>query len=188
MIAIRPERAEDGVSIFGVHAAAFATDAEARLVQALRVGGRAVVSLVAEAAGAVVGHALFSLVTVDPRPGPRPGVGLAPLAVVPAQRRRGIGARLVAAGLEAGRRAGVGFAVVLGAPAYYSRFGFRRARAVGLGNEYGVDEEFMVLELQAGALAGVSGVVRYSPEFSMVTGAADAFRAAGRAEGAPPRW
>jgi putative acetyltransferase len=188
MIAIRPERAEDGEAIFGVHAAAFPTDAEARLVQVLRAGGKAVVSLVAEAAGAVVGHVLFSPVTVDDRPGPRPGVGLAPLAVVSAQQRRGIGARLVAAGLEASRRAGMGFAVVLGEPAYYTRFGFRRARAAGLGNDHGVDEEFMVLELQAGALAGVSGVVRYGPEFAMVTGAADAFRAAGQAEGAPSRW
>jgi putative acetyltransferase len=68
--------------------------------------------------------------------------------VLPAQQRRGIGGQLVEAGLEACRRAGCGFAVVLGEPGYYHRFGFRRARTEGLGNEYGVDEEFMVLELR----------------------------------------
>jgi putative acetyltransferase len=127
-----------------------------------------VVSLVAEAAGAVVGHVLFSPVAVDPQPGPSLGVGLAPLAVVPGQQRRSIGSRLVASGLEACLRGGFGFAVVLGAPGYYHRFGFRRARAEGLCNEYGIDEEFMVLELRPGALTGVSGVVRYDPEFSAV--------------------
>lgn len=41
-------------------------------------------------------------------------------------------------------------------------------RAGGMRNEYGVDEEFMVLELQPGARIGASGVVRYGPEFAAV--------------------
>ena len=171
MIAIRPGTAEDMEAIVGVHFAAFPTDAEARLVQALCVGGKAVVSLVAGVAGTIVGHVLFTPVWIDSEPGSSLGVGLAPLAVLPAQQRRGIGGRLVEAGLEACRRAGLGFAVVLGEPDYYGRFGFRHARTRGLGNEYGVDEAFMVLELRPGALAGVSGVVRYSSEFdALATG------------------
>lgn len=97
-----------------------------------------------------------------------PGVGLAPLAVRHPFQRRGIGARLVEGGLAACSCAGLAFVVVLGEPRYYSRFGFRRARAHGLGHEYGADEEFMVLELRPGALAGVSGVVRYAAEFAAV--------------------
>ena len=128
----------------------------------------AVVSLVAEASATVVGHVLFSPVTVEPSPGSCLGVGLAPLAVRPALQRRGIGARLVDSGLEASRRAGFGFVVVLGEPRYYQRFGFQRALTEGLRNEYGVDEECMVLELQPGALIGASGVVRYGPEFAAV--------------------
>jgi putative acetyltransferase len=166
--AIRPESAEDAQAIFGVHVAAFATDAEARLVQALRASGKVTVSLVAQIEGGVVGHVLFSAVSVDLQPGPARGVGLAPLAVLPAHQRRGIGGRLVEGGLEACCRAGFGFVVVLGDPRYYHRFGFRPARAEGLGSEYGVDEQFMVRELRAGGLADVAGVVRYAPEFSTV--------------------
>ena len=58
--------------------------------------------------------------------------------------------------------------VVLGHPHYYRRFGFRRARDAGLENEYGADEDFMVLELRPDALRGVTGLVKYSPEFSML--------------------
>ncbi len=53
----------------------------------------------------------------------------------------------------------------LGDPAYYSRFGFVRAAAFGLQNEYGVADEFMVLPLHETALEGVSGMVKYLPEF-----------------------
>ena len=137
-------------------------------MNALRAAGKAVVSLVAEASATVVGHVLFSPVTVEPSPGSCLGVGLAPLAVRPALQRRGIGARLVESGLAACRRAGFGFVVVLGGPRYYRRFGFRRALAGGMRNEYGADEEFMVLKLQPGALIGASGVVRYGPEFAAV--------------------
>jgi putative acetyltransferase len=55
--------------------------------------------------------------------------------------------------------------VVLGDPAYYRTFGFERASVRGLGNEYGTDEEFMVLELRAGGLPP-AGIVRYAPEFA----------------------
>ena len=160
-----------------MHVAAFPSDAEARLVAALQASGNAPVSVVAEVDARVVGHVLFTPVSIQgastPGPGGRPAcrsacAGLAPLAVRPEFQRRGIGARLVEAGLHACRAAGFGSVVVLGDPRYYRRFGFRRALAHGLGNEYGVDEEFMVLELQPGALAGVFGVVKYGSEFAPV--------------------
>ncbi|HSK83832.1 MAG TPA: hypothetical protein VK902_10625 [Rubrobacter sp.] len=56
-------------------------------------------------------------------------------------------------------------AVVLGEPGYYSRFGFGRASGCGIGNEYGVDEPFMVVELKKGALDETSVTVKYQPEF-----------------------
>ena len=45
--------------------------------------------------------------------------------------------------------------VVLGEPGYYTRFGFERASGHGLGNEYGVDDYFMVAELRSEVLDGV---------------------------------
>jgi putative acetyltransferase len=159
----------DRQAIFAVHAAAFPTDAEARLVDALRAAGKARVSLVAEVGGAIAGHVLFSPVAVEISADGWPGAGLAPLAVRPTLQRRGIGGLLVESGLEACRRAGFGFVVVLGEPRYYGRFGFRRARDLDLRSEYGADEEFMARELCAGGLAGVTGLVRYAPEFTALT-------------------
>jgi putative acetyltransferase len=160
---IRAEQTEDRQAIWMVHTAAFPTDGEAQLVDALRAGGKATVSLVAEQDGAIVGHVLFSPVTGASG---RPGVGLAPVAVLPAWQRRGIGSKLIEAGIVACRDAGIGFIVVLGHAGYYPRFGFRKASDFGLANEYDADEEFMVLELQPGALMGERGLVRYAAEFA----------------------
>jgi putative acetyltransferase len=141
---------------------------EADLADALRVHVDPAISLVAEdeADGAIVGHILFSPVT--PGDGsPIRIAGLAPMAVLPARQRGGIGSQLVSSGLAHCRERGFVAAVVLGHAAYYPRFGFRPASTFGLRCEYDVpDEVFMALELEPGALAGLSGTVRYHPVFA----------------------
>jgi putative acetyltransferase len=89
------------------------------------------------------------------------------MAVRSAWQRRGIGSRLVRAGLEECRRAGHGsVVVVLGHPEYYPRFGFVPASRHGVTWEHPAPAEaFMLLELRPGALGGRGGVVRYAPEF-----------------------
>lgn len=115
--------------------------------------------------GEVVGHVLFSEVSLEPPAESFRAVGLAPLAVLPNHQRRGIGSRLIHDGLDACRNAGYDAVMVLGHSTYYPRFGFVRASDYGLDNEYGVDEAFMVMELVQGSLVGRSGMVRYAPEF-----------------------
>lgn len=193
MISIRAERPEDHAAVRRLNREAFDGPAEARIVDALRERCEQILSLVAvdpdegdpedggpEGGGAVVGHILFSPVSVDPdspgapagRTAP-PGMGLAPMAVLPGRQRRGIGTALVERGLamlrrkSAGREPSCAFVVVLGHPDYYPRFGFRPASGFGLRSPWeGVpDEAFMALELHPGALDGVRGVVRYRDEF-----------------------
>ncbi|MDR3620076.1 MAG: N-acetyltransferase [Paludisphaera borealis] len=163
MTIIRPERPEDFGAIDAVHTAGFPTIAEARLVRVLREAGRLTASLVAEVDGQVVGHVAFSPVSTATG---AIGVGLAPVAVLPSHQRRGIAAQLIEAGLSASRSTGFGWAVVLGEPAYYARFGFRPARAFGLSDEYGGGDAFQALELIPGALPVEAGLVRYAPEFA----------------------
>lgn len=165
MVAIHPERPGDAAAIHAVHAASFPTDVEARLVDLLRVAGRLAVSLVAEIGDEVVGHVAFSPVTAASG---AVGVGLAPGAVAEPHRRRGIAAALVRAGLEGCRAAGFGWAVVMGEPAYYSRFGFHPASEFGLSDEYGGGPAFQAIELVPGALPVGAGLVRYAPEFAAV--------------------
>ncbi len=163
---MREERRSDAAAIAAVHEAAFPSPAEARLVDELRASSRATISLVAETGRGVVSHVLFSPVTADRAPPESRGLGLAPLAVHPSEQRRGHGARLVRAGLVRAAELGFDYVVVLGAPAYYARFGFSAASERGLGNEYGAGPEFQALALRAGGLDGVAGLVRYAPEFA----------------------
>jgi putative acetyltransferase len=94
------------------------------------------------------------------------GAGLAPVAVTESHRRQGIAAELVRAGLDACRATGFGWVVVLGKPAYYSRFGFRSASEFGLYDEYGGGPAFQCIELVPGAMPVGAGLVRYAPEFA----------------------
>ena len=164
MITIRSEHSDDVEGIRAVHVAAFPEEDEARLVDALRGAGHAAISLVAEIEGRIVGHIVFSPVTIEGSPLSGKGLGLAPVAVLPSQQRLGIGSALIREGLAISRRQGFGFVVLVGHPEYYPRFGFRRGSDFGLDNEYGADEAFMVLELTPGSLPPC-GLVRYGPEF-----------------------
>ncbi len=163
-LTIRDESPGDAAALHAVVAHAFERPDEARLVEALRAAGKATVSLVAERDGHVVGHVLFSPVTLDDAPF---GVGLAPLAVLPEEQYAGIGSALTRAGLERCRADGVATVVVLGSPKYYGRFGFEAADAHDLKCEYDAPPgAFQVIALVPGALAGKSGLVRYASEFA----------------------
>jgi putative acetyltransferase len=169
-VIVRAENHADRAAIHAVHAACFPTEEEARLVDALRDAGRLSISLVAEEGGEVVGHVAFSPVRIQGTPGPidraGDGLGLAPVAVLPAFRRRGIAQRLVRAGLEVAERDGHGLVVVLGDPGYYGRFGFRAASERGLRDEFGGGEAFQALELRPGSVPAGGGLVRYEAAFS----------------------
>ncbi len=162
---IRPEAPADVDAIRAVNVAAFESPAEAALVDALRGIAYPYLSLVAEDDGAIVGHILFTPVQV-------PNVttlvvGLAPMAVLPGRQRAGIGSALVRAGLDGCRALNASAAIVLGHPEYYPRFGFVPAERFGLMSEYDVPADaFMALELQPGALASATGIVKYHPAFN----------------------
>ena len=94
-------------------------------------------------------------------------MALAPMSVLPAWQRRGIGSVLVREGLHACRAAGHDVVVVVGHPAFYPRFGFIPARPLGLMSDPPFpDEAFMVAELTPGALRGRRGVILYGGDFA----------------------
>ena len=168
MIEICTERQEDSAAIQEVHLKAFGGPTEAKLVRLICERKKALISLVALADDKVVGHILFSRVTIANAPETFNAVGLAPVAVLPEFQGKGIGSQLIRDGLQRCKQAGHDAVVLVGYPSYYSRFGFVRAADFSLQNEYGVHDEFMVLALRDGALKEVNGMVKYLPEFGEV--------------------
>lgn len=166
---VRAERPADLDAVRRVNDAAFGRDAEGRLVDALRASASPVVSLVACEGDEVVGHILFTPVTITDPDVPWTAMGLGPMAVRPDRQRGGVGSALVRAGLEACRALGHDVVVVLGHPEYYPRFGFTPAPPRGLTCKWPVpDDVFMVAELAPGALRGRAGRVEYHPAFDAV--------------------
>ena len=165
---VRPETTADRVAVRAVNEMAFETSAEADLVEALRGKLDNLVSLVADVEGKVAGHILFSPVSVTGHPDLK-AMGLGPVAVAPDHQRHGIGSALVSEGLKRCKSLGCQVVVVVGHANYYPRFGFVPAGRYGLRSEYDVPADvFMVVELDAGALSSVSGLVRYDDAFASV--------------------
>jgi putative acetyltransferase len=163
---IRPERPADADAVRAVTTAAFGQPDEARIVDRLRERAQVYLGFVATDGHAVVGHILFTPVTLRDDESSHAVMALAPMSVLPAWQRRGVGSALVRAGLRACRDAGHDVVAGVSRPDYYPRFGFVRARPLGLTSEPPFpDEAFMVAELTLGALQGRRGVVVYGEEF-----------------------
>jgi putative acetyltransferase len=166
---IRKEQPEDIYAVHLLNAAAFGREAEADLVDKLRTVNALTLSLVATEKCRVVGHIAFSPVAIESDRQVLSAVGLGPMAVSPERQGCGIGSQLVEEGLNEIRICGHTIVVVLGNPEFYARFGFLPAGQFGIRWENSVpDEVFMVKALSDNALSGVSGIVKYRPEFSMI--------------------
>jgi putative acetyltransferase len=164
---IRPERIDDRAAVREVNRLAFGRKEEERLVDALRAGGYARLSLVAEDEERIVGHIMFSELPIVTQRGEIDALALAPMAVIPHRERQGIGSMLVREGLRACADRGHRIVIVLGHPGYYSRFGFSAKLAKRLAAPYSGDA-FMALELLPGTLEDVAGEVKYPPPFQNV--------------------
>lgn len=161
---IRPEQSGDIAEVRDVNERAFGRKDEADLVDALREDALRIASLVAVAAGRVVGHAMFSRVWIDDVSPTVTIASLAPVAVLPEHQRKGIGSALIARGIEECRSAGWPAVIVVGHAEYYPRFGFSAAAVSHLQSPY-AGPYFMGFDLRPGTLASLRGRVRYPGVF-----------------------
>lgn len=168
-VIIRQEQESDYKQVFKVVKMAFENEKysdkdEHNLVGRLRKSDVFIseLSMVAEIDGKIVGHILFTEITI----GGQIALALAPVAVLPDYQGSGIGSKLIKAGHEVAKTLGYKVIVLLGHKEYYPRFGYVKASLYGIKAPFDVpDENFMVLELKENSLKEFNGVVEYASEF-----------------------
>ncbi|KAG0175617.1 hypothetical protein DFQ28_006620 [Apophysomyces sp. BC1034] len=163
-VIIREERSNDLNNVYNVNNNAFQQEDEAKLVNALR-GSDAFIpqlSLVATLKDTIVGYILFTKVTI----GTNTSLALAPLSVHSDYQRKGIGEKLIKAGLKRAEELGFQSVIVLGHEHYYSRFSFLPASSWNIESPFNApDGAFRAIELVPDALKDVSGLVMYDKAF-----------------------
>jgi len=168
-VIVRPETPSDYEAIEELLRTAFGGEDEPQLVRSLRASDGYVpdLALVAVEDGKVVGHIVFSYVTLKGDEEFRV-LALAPMAVTPELQRSGIGGALVEAGLERADDRGEPLVIVVGHPTYYPRFGFESARRYGIEPPSAdfPDDAFMMRRL-SGYSERHCGRVAYPPAFGM---------------------
>ena len=127
MIDLRPEAEADYDKIHAITEAAFApmpfsNGSEPTVIRRLRADGDATLALVAERDDRLVGHIMFSPISVSD--GGEGWIALGPVSVDPELQKQGIGQALIVEGLKHIERMGAPGCILIGNPAYYSRFGF----------------------------------------------------------------
>ena len=162
-LTIRPENSSDHAQIGVVTDAAFAEvehsdGSEVQIVERLRADGDLTLSLVAEDGEHIIGHVAVSLVSISD--GSARWYGLGPISVLPAHQREGVGLRLMQRAIADMREMGAKGIVLLGEPAYYSRFGFEHDPQLSYP---GPPAEYFQRLVFDGAPP--SGTVTYAPAF-----------------------
>ena len=167
---IRQENQDDYETVYEVVKEAFVTAEqsdgnEQELVKALRNSDSFIpeLSLVAVENGKVVGHILFTKAYV----GEFVELALAPLSVLPAYQRKGIGLALMQEGHNIAKKLGYDYSIVLGHSEYYPKAGYVPASVYGIKAPFDVpDENFMAIKLNDRAKK-IKDVVKYDNAFGI---------------------
>ncbi|HEY0104672.1 MAG TPA: N-acetyltransferase [Rhizomicrobium sp.] len=156
---IRPERQADAPLVDALNAAAFGPGRFAKAAYRLREGVDHVAQLafVAIEDGALKGSVRFWPVMV----GGHAALMLGPLAVVTAERGRGIGVALMERALDAAKALGHEVVVLVGDEPYYARVGFSKLPPGRVRFPGPVDQaRILGLSLKSGAALTLSGEIR----------------------------
>jgi len=169
-ILVRKEEEKDYKKIYEVNKLAFGQENESKLIEKIRKGKNFIpdLSLVAEIGNKIVGHIMFSKIIIVGS-SVFETLALAPMAVIPAFQKQGIGSELIKKGMARAKELGFDYIIVLGHKDYYPKFGFERASKWNIKCPFEVpDEAFMAIELTEKSLEDKAGTVKYPNEFMKV--------------------
>ena len=119
-------------------------------------------ALVAEDNGKILGHIMFTAVTV----GDHTGLALAPLSVHPEAQRQGIGTTLMRTAHDKAQQMGFLFSVVLGNNAYYNLVGYQTAKPFGILAPFDVPDEYFMVLFWTKNTHDIKGTVQYVKELA----------------------
>ena len=167
MITIREENINDFITIKNINDKAFGQPEEGYIIGKIRESDSPILSLVAEKDNTIVGHIFYSEAKIRFNDKTITGMGLAPMAVLPAYQKQGIGKWLINESLAMFKKETVPFIIVLGHEEYYPKFGFEVASKYGIKCQWdGVpDEAFMIMILDKVKMANIHGVAKYRAEW-----------------------
>lgn len=151
-----------------MNVAAFNEENEAHLIELIRQSDFYVaeLSLVAVEDEHVVGHVMFSYMTLETPTGEVRILDLAPLAVHPDHQNQGVGTALTEHGLDLIEAIGEPLVLVEGIPSYYPRFGFERATPHGITPPSpNIPDDAFMIKLLPNYDSTYRGRVRYPPAF-----------------------
>ena len=167
-ITIRNETVTDYALTEALALAAFAPDVRvAELVRKLRMSEALIpeLNLVAEVDGVLVGHLMFSRATITSG---HAVALLSPLGVLPNFQRRKVGTTLVQYALNWLERSDFSVIVLEGVPAYYPRFGFASAHALGIEPPFPLPEPVWQAYRLPAYQEAVKGRIQYPDPFDFL--------------------
>jgi putative acetyltransferase len=164
-IVIREAQSRERPAIRSVVRHAFGQANEANLVEQLRTDGDVLLELVFAEQSAIQGHILYSKLSIDRGGETLAAAALAPVSILPAFQRRGLGVALIEAGNARCAALGLKAILVLGHAEYYPRFGFSSRAAESLNAPFS-GPAFMALEVEPDCLKA-GGRVRYAAAFGV---------------------
>ncbi|MEN4762352.1 N-acetyltransferase [Chryseobacterium sp. C39-AII1] len=181
MISLRPEEERDYEKIFQVIEEAFrnvenSDHQEHFLVEKLRKSEDFIpeLSIVADFVNddtgeeELVGHILFSKVTIENGSESFESLALAPVSVKPEYQNQGIGGHLIAFGHVIAQELGFKSVVLIGHEKYYPKFEYRKASDFGITFPFEIpDANGMAVELVENGLKNIKGMVKYPKEFGI---------------------
>ncbi len=181
MISLRPEEERDYEKIFQLIEEAFrnvenSDHQEHFLVEKLRKSEDFIpdLSIVADFVNddtgeeELVGHILFSKVTIKNGLESFESLALAPVSVKPEYQNQGIGGHLIAFGHVIAQELGFKSVVLIGHEKYYPKFEYRKASDFGITFPFDVpDANGMAVELVENGLKNIKGMVKYPKEFEI---------------------
>lgn len=173
-VTIRKEERGDYPSVFNLIEEAFRTEEQSDhrehfLVERLRNSGSFLeeLSLVALHNERVIGHLLLTKIKINNENNSFDSLALAPVSVLPAYQKMGIGSKLILEGHRRAKELGFGSVVLLGHKDYYPRFGYQWCEMFGIELPFDVPADYcMAIELTPHSLKEVNGMVEYDGAFS----------------------